>query len=64
MANDLTEAAGVPPSEAIQADLAASEALLAAGRLQEAEQRLQLCEDRLDPRGTPGTWESSCGFAG
>jgi len=56
MANDLTEAAGVPPSEAIQADLAASEALLAAGRLQEAEQRLQLCEDRLDPRGTPGTW--------
>jgi DNA-binding NtrC family response regulator/tetratricopeptide (TPR) repeat protein len=56
MANDLAQASGVPPSEAIQADLAASEALLAAGRLQEAELRLQSCEDRLDPRGTPGTW--------
>jgi DNA-binding NtrC family response regulator/tetratricopeptide (TPR) repeat protein len=56
MANELAQAPGVPPSEAIQADLAASEALLAAGRLQEAELRLQSCEDRLDPRGTPGTW--------
>jgi DNA-binding NtrC family response regulator/tetratricopeptide (TPR) repeat protein len=56
MADELAGAAGVPPAEAIQADLAASEALLAAGRLEEAERRLQLCEDRLDPRGTPGTW--------
>ncbi len=56
MANELAQASGVPPSDAIQADLAASEALLAAGRLDEAEQRLQACEDRLDPRGTPGTW--------
>jgi DNA-binding NtrC family response regulator/tetratricopeptide (TPR) repeat protein len=56
MANELAQAPGVPPSEAIQADLAASEALLAAGRLHDAEQRLQACEDRLDPRGTPGTW--------
>ena len=56
MADDLVAAAGVPPSEAIQADLAASEALLAAGRVAEAEQRLQNCEDRLDPRGAPGNW--------
>jgi DNA-binding NtrC family response regulator/tetratricopeptide (TPR) repeat protein len=56
MADELAYAAGVPPSEAIQADLAASEALLAAGRVQDAEQRLRACEDRLDPRGTPGTW--------
>jgi DNA-binding NtrC family response regulator/tetratricopeptide (TPR) repeat protein len=56
MADELANAAGVPPSDAIQADLAASEALLAAGRLDEAEKRLQVCEDRLDPRGTPGTW--------
>jgi hydrogenase-4 transcriptional activator len=56
MANELAQAADVPPSDAIQADLAASEALLAAGRLDEAEHRLQACEDRLDPRGTPGTW--------
>src|SRR5215211_6620059 len=33
MADDLVAAPGVPPSEAIQADLAASEALLAAGRI-------------------------------
>jgi DNA-binding NtrC family response regulator/tetratricopeptide (TPR) repeat protein len=56
MADELAAAAGVPPSEAIQADLAASEALLAAGRIVEAEQRLQTCEDRLDPRGAPGNW--------
>jgi len=46
----------VPPSEAIQADLVASEALLAAGKVEEAERRLQSCEDRLDPRGAPGNW--------
>ena len=56
MADELAQAPGVPPSEAIQADLAASEALLAAGRLEAAEQRLHACEERLDPRGTPGTW--------
>ena len=56
MADELARAQGVPPSEAIQADLAASEALLAAGRLDAAEQRLHGCEDRLDPRGAPGTW--------
>jgi hydrogenase-4 transcriptional activator len=56
MADQLTEAAGIPPSEATQADLAAAEALLAAGRVDAAEQRLQACEDRLDPRGMAGTW--------
>jgi tetratricopeptide (TPR) repeat protein len=56
MADELAGAAGVPPSEAIQADLAASEALLAADRIEYAERRLQSCEDRLDPRGAPGNW--------
>ena len=56
MADDLVAASGVPPSEAIQADLVASEALLAAGKVEEAERRLQSCEDRLDPRGAPGNW--------
>jgi DNA-binding NtrC family response regulator/tetratricopeptide (TPR) repeat protein len=56
MADELAYAPGVPPSEAIQADLAACEAMVAAGRLSEAEQRLHTCEDKLDPRGTPGTW--------
>jgi DNA-binding NtrC family response regulator/tetratricopeptide (TPR) repeat protein len=56
MADDLGAAPGVPPSEAIQADLAASEALLAAGKVEQAGHRLQACEDRLDPRGAPGNW--------
>src|SRR5688572_5512849 len=56
MADDLIASSGVPPSEAIQADLIASEALLAAGKVEQAERRLQSCEDRLDPRGAPGNW--------
>jgi hydrogenase-4 transcriptional activator len=56
MADELAAAAGVPPSEATQADLAASEALLAAGRIDQADRRLHGCEDRLDPRGAPGNW--------
>jgi DNA-binding NtrC family response regulator/tetratricopeptide (TPR) repeat protein len=56
MANELAAAPGVPPSDSIQADLAASEALLAGGRVEEAEERLHNCEERLDPRGAPGNW--------
>src|SRR5687768_11557490 len=56
MANELAQAAGVPASDAIQADLAACEALVAAGRIEDAEQRLGTCEDRLDPRGSPANW--------
>ena len=56
IADELAAAPGVPPSESIQADLAASETLVAAGRIEEAERRLQSCEDRLDPRGAPGNW--------
>ncbi|HWN86383.1 MAG TPA: sigma-54 dependent transcriptional regulator, partial [Vicinamibacterales bacterium] len=32
------------------------EALLAAGRLEEAERRLETCEERLDPRQAPANW--------
>jgi DNA-binding NtrC family response regulator/tetratricopeptide (TPR) repeat protein len=56
MADDLAQSQGVPPFDAIQADLAACEALVAAGRVVLAEQRLAACEDRLDPRGAPGNW--------
>ena len=55
-ADELKRTAGVPASDAIQADLAACEALVAAGRLGEAEERLGRCEDALDPRGAPGNW--------
>ncbi len=56
MADDLAQSQGVPPSDAIQADLAACEALVAAGRIDLAEARLATCDDRLDPRGAPGNW--------
>jgi hydrogenase-4 transcriptional activator len=56
IANELTSTAGVPPAEAIQAELAACEALLAAGRTSEAHQRLAAAESRLDPRASPAMW--------
>jgi DNA-binding NtrC family response regulator/tetratricopeptide (TPR) repeat protein len=55
-ADELATTAGLPPADAIQADLAACEALLAAGRTADAQQRLGDCESRLDPRGSPATW--------
>ncbi|MBI2829019.1 MAG: sigma 54-interacting transcriptional regulator [Acidobacteria bacterium] len=55
-AEELVRTPGVPPAEAIQAELAACEALVAADRIPEAEQRLESCEGRLDPRTAPATW--------
>ena len=56
MADALAHAPGVPQNDAIQADLAACEALIAAGRLRDAERRLEGCEGRLDPRKAPANW--------
>jgi DNA-binding NtrC family response regulator/tetratricopeptide (TPR) repeat protein len=56
VADQLAHASDVPPSEAIQADLAACEALVAAGRVEPAALRLAACEGRLDPRGAPANW--------
>jgi hydrogenase-4 transcriptional activator len=56
MAEALVETPGVPPAESIQAELAACEALVAANRIAEAEERLERCELRLDPRSAPGSW--------
>ena len=55
-ADEIAHAAAAPPAEALQAQLIAIEALLAATRLDEAEQRLGQVEVRLDPRTTPGAW--------
>ena len=55
-AEELVRTTGVPPAEAIQAELAACEALVAADRVAEAEQRLESCERRLDPRAAPAAW--------
>jgi DNA-binding NtrC family response regulator/tetratricopeptide (TPR) repeat protein len=48
--------AGAPPFDALQATLIAAEALAAAGRLPEAEQRLVTAADALDPRVVPAAW--------
>ncbi|MCC7418095.1 MAG: sigma 54-interacting transcriptional regulator [Acidobacteria bacterium] len=48
--------AGAPPFDALQATLAAAEALTAAGRLEEAGQRLASAADALDPRVAPAAW--------
>ena len=45
-----------PPAEAIQADLIACEALLAADRAEEAETRLGRVAARIDARAMPGAW--------
>jgi hydrogenase-4 transcriptional activator len=56
LATDIAAAPGVPPADAIQADLLAVEALLADGHVEEAERRLGQVSARLDPRSTPGAW--------
>src|SRR6185436_8594933 len=47
---------GAPPHESLQASLVAVEALSAAERLAEAEQRLSAAADSLDPSGAPASW--------
>src|SRR5262249_29460589 len=54
-ADELLEA-GAPPVDALQATLIAAEALTAADRLSEAEQRLAMAADKLDPRTAPAAW--------
>jgi hydrogenase-4 transcriptional activator len=56
LANDLSASPEIPPADAIQADLAACEALLELDRVAEAEQRLTNCETRFDPRTSPANW--------
>ena len=48
--------AGAPVFDGLQAALIAAEALTAAGRLAEAEQRLTAAADVLEPRVAPATW--------
>ena len=48
--------AGAPPSDALQATLIAAEALIAAGRLPQAELRLAAAADTIDPKVAPAAW--------
>ncbi len=54
LANEI--AAKAPPAEAIQGELIACEALLSAGRADEAEARLGEIAPRIDARAVPGAW--------
>ncbi|HUE89037.1 MAG TPA: sigma 54-interacting transcriptional regulator [Vicinamibacterales bacterium] len=56
IADEIARSPAAPPAEALQGELIAIEALLAATRLDEAEHRLGQVESRLDPRSTPGAW--------
>jgi len=56
LANEIATSSTAPPTEAIQADLIACEALLAAKRSEEAEARLADVGNRIDARATPGAW--------
>jgi DNA-binding NtrC family response regulator/tetratricopeptide (TPR) repeat protein len=56
MAEALIQTPGIPQAECTLAELAACEALVAANRVDEAEQRLLACEPRIDARETPATW--------
>ena len=56
VADEIARSPAAPPAEALQGELIAIEALLAADRLDEAEHRLGQVESRLDPRSTPGAW--------
>jgi DNA-binding NtrC family response regulator/tetratricopeptide (TPR) repeat protein len=56
VADEIARSPAAPPAEALQGELIAIEALLAAARLDEAEHRLGQAESRLDPRSTPGAW--------
>ena len=55
LADEILEA-GAPPFESLQATLIAAEALIEAGRIAEAEQRLEVAADAIDPRIAPAAW--------
>ncbi|MBM3818645.1 MAG: tetratricopeptide repeat protein [Acidimicrobiia bacterium] len=56
MAEELIQTPGIPGAEATMAELGACEALVAAGRVTEAERRLAACEGRLEARVVPSNW--------
>jgi tetratricopeptide (TPR) repeat protein len=56
MADALARSEGVPRNDRIHAELIATEALVAMGRVPAARLRLDACQHELDPRGAPSTW--------
>ena len=56
LADGIAASAGVPPADEVYARLIAADGLVQAGRFSEADERLQLVAQRVDPRTTPGAW--------
>jgi DNA-binding NtrC family response regulator/tetratricopeptide (TPR) repeat protein len=56
VADELVASPGIPPLDAMQANLSACEALVASGALQAAQARLESCEAKLDRRTAGISW--------
>ena len=56
LADQIVQSPEAPPSDTLQADMIACEALLAASRSGDAEQRLEHVGRRLNPQALPGAW--------
>ena len=56
LADAIAASPGVPPADEVHARLIASDALVAAGRLDEAGERIEQMATKVDPRTTPGAW--------
>jgi DNA-binding NtrC family response regulator/tetratricopeptide (TPR) repeat protein len=55
-AEEIFQASAAPPSDSLQGGLVAAEAMLAAGRLADAGDRLIAIGSRLEPANMPGIW--------
>jgi DNA-binding NtrC family response regulator/tetratricopeptide (TPR) repeat protein len=56
LANETATSAAAPPADALQAALIGADAMLAAGRTQEAADRISALSSRLQPGTSPGLW--------
>ncbi|HEX7086630.1 MAG TPA: sigma 54-interacting transcriptional regulator [Vicinamibacterales bacterium] len=56
LADEIIASAGVPPTDELHAHLIAADALVDAGRLETARERLDRVAARIDPRVSPGAW--------
>jgi hydrogenase-4 transcriptional activator len=56
LADAIAASPGVPPADEVHAHQVATEALAAAGRLEDAGRRLEVMAPKVDPRTTPGAW--------
>jgi DNA-binding NtrC family response regulator/tetratricopeptide (TPR) repeat protein len=56
LANETASSAAAPPADALQASLIAADAMMAAGRTQEAADRISALSSRLQPGTMPGLW--------